>query len=113
MFEFLEKLIREHGSASIILERVRLIEAEYAALERRCADLEAENRQLKATADQQASRLRDLDSMTTAYACHHCGSTDLQRTGSRPNPTFGVLGMNDLVFHCGSCGQESLITPPD
>ncbi|AKH38161.1 MULTISPECIES: hypothetical protein [Nitrosomonas] len=39
--------------------------------------------------------------------CDHCGSSNLRRTGSRPNPTFKSLGVKDAVFLCDDCGKES------
>lgn len=43
----------------------------------------------------------------SGYVCDHCGSSDLKRTGSRPDPTFGALGVKESVFLCESCGKES------
>lgn len=44
---------------------------------------------------------------SSGYVCDHCGSSDLKRTGSRPDPTFGALGVKQAVFLCESCGKES------
>ena len=52
-----------------------------------------------------------LDGQPAGYVCDHCGSRALTRTGSRPDPTFGPLGIKQAVFRCGQCGQESAFTP--
>ncbi|MFH0995769.1 MAG: hypothetical protein V1844_09775 [Pseudomonadota bacterium] len=41
------------------------------------------------------------------YVCDHCGSPSLKRTGSRPDPTFGVVGVKQLIFLCEECRKES------
>ena len=39
--------------------------------------------------------------------CDHCGSYRLRRTGNRPDPTFGDLGVKQAVYACEACGKES------
>ena len=39
--------------------------------------------------------------------CDHCASASLTRTGSRPHPTFGMMGKKLAVFRCNACGKES------
>lgn len=48
IFDGLEKLITEHGSAAILKERIALANDKYAALERKVAQLSEENAQLRA-----------------------------------------------------------------
>lgn len=48
-------------------------------------------------------------SNTATVVCDHCGSPDLVRTGSRPNPTFGVMGAKDARYRCNGCGQETYV----
>jgi len=44
------------------------------------------------------------------HRCDHCGSAMLKRTGSRPDPTFGELGVKQAVYMCLSCRKESAFT---
>lgn len=113
MLELLEKLINERGSAAVIRERLGLVKAQYEILELRCADLQAQLDTANAELEQLRLQAKNNDAATSTYACDHCGSSSLKRTGSRPNPTFGVLGMKDMIFTCLDCGAESVITPPD
>jgi len=113
IFKGLEKLINEHGSATILRERINLAAQQYAALEKenvslkqRISRLEAENAQLK----HRATRLASAGN-PAGYVCDHCGSPDLKRIGNREDPTFGVLGVKQAVFSCNSCGKESAFTP--
>ena len=48
LLDGLEKLINEHGSAAILKERIELANDKYAALERKAAELSAENDRLRA-----------------------------------------------------------------
>jgi hypothetical protein len=41
------------------------------------------------------------------YFCDYCGSANLKRTGSRPDPIFEDLGIKQHLFLCGDCGKES------
>ena len=38
--------------------------------------------------------------------CDHCGSSSVTRIGSRPNGTFGKLGVKDALFRCALCEGE-------
>jgi hypothetical protein len=53
LFDHLEKLINEHGSAAILREHLALVKAEQAALERKNSNLCTENASLKAVVAQQ------------------------------------------------------------
>lgn len=46
-------------------------------------------------------------SPSSEYICDHCGGLGLRRTGNRPDPIFGDLGVKQSVFVCESCGKES------
>jgi FtsZ-binding cell division protein ZapB len=118
VFDLFEKLINEHGSAAILREHLGLLKAEQAALERKCADLDAkskalesENEQLRADKLAIQDQMRILQSGThTGYVCDHCGSALLKRTGNRPDPTFGQLGVKQGLFTCLVCAKESAFT---
>ena len=114
-FNLFEKLINEHGSASILKEHLALVRAEYKALERKNTDLQAENESQKHELNQNNSRINslqnELKSIKSIYVCDHCGSPDLKRTGNKPDPTFGDMGVKQKVFTCNLCGKESAFTP--
>lgn len=114
LFEAFEKLISEHGSAAILREHLALVKAEYAAMERKRADLQAQCDQLRVDNAQLQKDLRvltgQLEVAGTKYVCDHCGSHRLKRTGNRPDPTFGAVGIKQAVFSCLECGKESAFT---
>lgn len=100
LLEHFEKLINEHGSATILREHLALVKAEYATLERKCTDLTAENDRLR-------TRITELEGLT-GLACDDCGSAKLKRIGNRESPTFGVLGIKLPLYRCLECGCEFL-----
>jgi predicted RNA-binding Zn-ribbon protein involved in translation (DUF1610 family) len=113
IFGGIEKLITEHGSAAILRERIDLAAQQYAILERenaslklRISTLEAENNSLK-----EQARSSSSTNNPSGYVCDHCGSSDIERIGSRPDPTFGNLGIKQAIFSCNSCGKQSTFTP--
>jgi len=113
IFGGIEKLITEHGSAAILRERIGLAAQQYAILEKenaslklRIANLEAKNTKLQGQA-----RSLSSSSNPSGYVCDHCGSSDLKRTGNRPDPTFGDMGVKQALFSCNSCGKQSAFTP--
>jgi predicted nucleic acid-binding Zn-ribbon protein len=118
LLESFEKLINEHGSATILREHLALVKAEQSALERKNADLQAEKEALQSDVEQLRMSVtelrRQLDALQTGLhsgvVCDHCGSPQLNRIGNRPDPTFAVLGVKQAVFRCLSCGKESAFT---
>lgn len=108
MLDLLEKLINEHGSSTILKERLGLVQAQYAALERRCADLETENATLQAKLGQYEAQAQVTQTVAGRVVfCSHCGSSNLKRTGSRPDRVMGDLGIERISFTCIDCGQGS------
>lgn len=114
----LEKLINEHGSAAILREHLDLIKAKAAEYERRNEQLETENRQMQAGLLQNKDRILELERQLEAiskgqnagFCCDACGSANIKRTGSRPDPTFGDLGIKQGLFTCNQCGHISAYT---
>ena len=128
-----EKLINEHGSATILKERISLANDKYSLLEeknsmlaRQAADndekikiLETENQTLHLNVQKAEQKIRQLEKQISTihnsnpegYVCDHCASPTLTRTGSRPDPTFGDLGIKQKLFSCDKCGKESAFTP--
>lgn len=55
-----------------------------------------------------------LSGNPSGQACDECGSLNIKRTGSRPNKTFGDLGVKDALYTCSDCGGETsiMINPP-
>jgi len=119
----IEKLINEHGSAAILRERIALLNEQHAAVEKKAVlleqqvarllreneRLELDNQQLQVQIDNSKTQLVH-NSNPHGYVCDHCGSPQLKRTGNKPDPTFGCLGVKQPVFTCAACGQESAFT---
>lgn len=68
LFDGLEKLINEHGSAVILKERIALANDKYAALEQklatselRAANLESENQRLRLDLEKAQEKIRNLE----------------------------------------------------
>lgn len=96
-------------------QRIKLPLMQYKQMIAFDAELEA----LEAQVTEQRSEINALKeakellgaSNPSDYACDHCGSSQLKRTGNRPDPMFGEVGIKQLVFQCLSCGKESAFTP--
>jgi len=117
----IERLINEHGSAVILKERIALANDKHSMLEDKIQALESENKALLLDLNNSKLKIKQLQELVSnvnntnpeGYVCDHCGNGALKRTGSRPDPTFGVLGIKQKVFSCNSCGKESAFTPED
>ena len=91
LLEHFEKLINEHGSATILREHLALVKAEQAALERKCKELETENGQLR-------SRLAEFEK---------------NAAGRRKSQTpFGDLGLMEAIYRCQDCQKDSYFELP-
>ena len=128
LLDGLEKLINEHGSAVILKERISLANDKYSMLEeknsmleKKVEILESENQTFQLNLQQAKQKIRNLEEQLSkihisnpdGYVCDHCGNPSLTRTGSRPDPTFGDLGIKQKLFSCDACGKESAFTPRD
>jgi hypothetical protein len=60
IFGEIERLITEHGSASILRERLELAKEQYAALEKKNSDLQGENKTLRQKVDQFQEEIETL-----------------------------------------------------
>lgn len=126
LIEMLEKLITEHGSATVLRQQLALtrdqavvqaqkyaeLEAKKAEYERQAAAVNAEKTDLKEQLRRLEKTLSEIQSGNPAgYVCDHCGSPRLKRTGSRPDATFGRLGVKQALFRCEACNEMSAFTP--
>lgn len=118
LLDGIERLVSEHGSAAILREGIALAREQYAAIESSAAELRKDNDRLKSANADLKVRVRGLErqlsevppGIDSEYACDHCGSRKLRRTGNRPDPTFGDLGVKQAVFSCLDCCKESAFT---
>lgn len=115
-------LLKEIPITPILRERLISLEAENAAfkasnleLKTAVADLtlqleqsEQQRRILKEQIEQKLTESHNSNPL--GYCCDHCGSQKLKRTGNRPDPTFGRLGIKQSIFLCNICGKESAFT---
>ncbi len=119
----IEKLINENGSAAILKERIAMLNDQHAFIEKQAitlkeqvANLNTENEGLKFDKQQLQQQIKALELFHHTnphnYICDHCGSSNLKRTGSRPDPTFGDAGIKQALFNCLSCGKQSAFTQP-
>lgn len=119
----IEKLINEHGSATILRERIALLNDQHSAIEKQVVTLQqqvtniqSENESLKLDKRQLQEQVINLATKLShntnphGYVCDHCGSPQLKRTGSRPDPIFAGVGIKQAIFSCESCGKESAFT---
>ncbi len=126
LFGSIEKLINEHGSATILKERMALANDKYLFLEDKVIVLEdkiktlgLENETLRFNLAQAEDEVRQLNKKISiihndnsdGYVCDYCGSANLNRTGSRPDPTFGEVGIKQKKFTCNECNKNSYFTP--
>lgn len=110
--ELLDKLIREHGSASILKEHLALFRTQIANLESKIGNLERENMELKHSLDDCQKKLGVVESQLqpSGQCCDHCGSPSVKRIGSVPNSGFERLGVKDAIYECSDCGKKSYVT---
>jgi len=95
------------------------LDTEFEKLKAENDVLKAENQRLQAEINpfkREVQRLKDEIHKSAlgnpeGMVCIHCGSPRLKRIGSRPDPTFGVLGVMQPAFSCLACGKESAFTP--
>jgi hypothetical protein len=111
--------MKELPLAAIYKERLADSEKQIRALELKVIQLAEEKAVLQARLEECEHQRRALDEQIVkvnhgnpdGYVCDHCGSPRLRRTGNRPDPTFGGLGVKQAVFTCEACGLESAFTP--
>lgn len=107
----IETLINERGSASVLGQHLALLRERIGALERENADLRAQAQEAQAHVQHQGDQLRRFaQDNPEGWRCDGCGSADLARTGSRPDPTFGALGIKQAAMTCRPCGAVSYFT---
>lgn len=110
----LEALLNERASAAVLREHLGLLRARIEDLERENERLSLEAQQAQAHAQERQTRLdRFAKDNPRAWRCDACGSVDLARTGSRPDPTFGDVGIKQAVMTCRVCGAQSRFTDAD
>jgi len=111
-------LLKEIPLSAVLKEKLTDFEKENISLKKKVSDLETENSVLKGKLEQSENQRRALEKQimevqsntSSGYVCDHCGSTKLRRTGNRPDPTFGRLGIKQSVFVCEECGKNSSFT---
>ena len=112
----LERLITERGSAAVLREHITFLRARLTDQETAHEKLQAEHRQLQAHALQLENSVRELEkeaqslrsAQNAGTPCDACGSTHTRRTGARPHPIMGDLGIKEVLHTCADCGH---VTP--
>lgn len=131
IFSEIERLINERGSSAKLKERILFLKQKHAAFQEerithktKIAELGTQVRQL----ENEIMRIQEINKKLEfvnsqlknqldifqypdpeEHACGHCGSKQIKQTGSKPNPTFGDLGVKDAIFHCEDCEEETAV----
>lgn len=104
----MEALINERGSAAVLREHLALMRERIGALERENEALRTKVQQAQASAQHHGDQVRRFaQDNPQGWRCDGCGSVDLARTGSRPDPTFHELGIKQAAMTCRVCGVVS------
>jgi hypothetical protein len=104
-------------------KKMLALDRQFDALKAERDALKAENLKLQAQVNplkREVERFKQQEKASSSgidpqgRVCDHCGSAKVKRTGSRPHPTFGDVGVKLAVFSCGACGKSSefMTTPP-
>lgn len=131
IFSEIERLITEHGSASILKERIALLrdqfdvlksqkqvleeeinilKAKIVTLEKEIQGLNEDNKNLEINNSNLQSQLDELHSPNPSnQRCDECGSINVKRTGARPHKTFGKFGVKDILYTCSDCGKVTAV----
>ncbi len=129
LIDEIEKLINEHGSATILKERILLLRDQHdvlinenASLKEKIANAETEisklkdemlefyriNKELEFDNKKLSNELNKFHSDNPDNeVCDHCGSKNLKRCGSKLNAKFGRLGVKDALYSCNDCNKQS------
>lgn len=132
IFDEIEKLITEHGSAAILKERnallrdqfnvlnsqkhvleeeINLLKTKIVTLEKEIQRLNEDNKNLEINNSNLESQLNDLHTGNPdKHFCDHCGSSNLKRTGSKPVKQIAGVTIKNAIYTCKDCGKESAFT---
>lgn len=117
--DLLEKFINERGSAKILLEHLSLVRSQLAEAERLRGQAETKSQLLQAQLQQAQLELADAraqlaqkSGLISAELCAHCGGAQLRRTGTRPHPMFGEVGLREAVLQCEVCKGTTYVELP-
>lgn len=113
MLAMIEKLINEHGSSTILKERLQLINDKYEVLESKLALAEKENESLKKELQRVSSQLKDQEK-SEEFVSFKGAKFKRKPSGSFENSVYcpkceGAMFAleNMLPFVCGSCGSTA------
>lgn len=133
IFAEIERLINEHGSATILKERIALmrdqfdvlgsqkqiLENEISLLKSQIVSLEIEiqrlsenNKNLEINNSNLKHQLDVLHARNPdKHFCEHCGSENIKRSGCRPSgKKIAGIAIKDSLYVCNDCGKESAFT---
>ncbi|MBY0483458.1 hypothetical protein [Nitrosomonas sp.] len=133
IFEAIDKLITEHGSASILKEHVSFLRNKIdmltsennvlkdeinsmklntTSLEKQIQGINEDNKNLEINNSNLESQLNAVHGNNPdKHACDHCGSARLKRSGSRHSgKKLAGITIKDALYTCDDCGKESAFT---
>lgn len=114
MLNLFEKLINEHGSSTILKERITAIKEEYTRLESERDSLKTEVNSLKSSITVKELLLTKLQEklaeITNTIICDHCDSSKLKKVGVRNDPSFKLIPVKQFIYECLDCNKKTYVT---
>lgn len=114
LFAPIERLINEHGSATILREQLALFKDQLCILKEKFSDVVSENEALKskcAALTKENAELKDQLQMIKEQQnpngdpCPYCRQPGGQLVDLKPHPIFGEVGLKVGYYECAKCGK--------
>lgn len=114
MLNLFEKLINEHGSSTILKERITAIKEEYTRLEGENNSLQVEVNSLKSLLSDKefllTSLQKELTDIRNIIKCDHCDSPDIIKVGVRDDPSYKLVPVKQFIYECKVCKKVTYIS---
>lgn len=108
LFNPLERLINEHGSATILRDHVALFKDQLAILKEKFSILESENETLKAENENLKTQIEEImrDKNIEGDLCPYCRQPRGQLMELKPHKIFGDVGVKVGFYNCTNCEKQ-------
>lgn len=114
MLNLFEKLINEHGSSTILKERITAIKEEYTRLESKNNTFQIELDSLKSLLSDKELIITNLQKELTEVRgvvfCDHCDSPKTNKIGVRNDPSMKLIKLKQFMYKCTNCNKISYIS---
>ena len=103
-FDSIEKLISEHGSATILRDHIALLKSQRSAKD---VEIDYLNILLKQK-DVQINNLQKGESnkATVGDNCPYCQQPKGKLLDIRPHEIYGMMGVKIFYYQCENCGKK-------